>query len=251
MACMGIVTVSCTAASGGRHAAPSQPRMMAVGSHKSSCGSGVPPRGTAATRRTRRSRADAMTSESEPRAAIGRRNVPPIAPRSAFQPNGSAEPSIATTPDAPKAAAARMIAPTFPGSCSPARTRTSGRSVTVAITTRTSAGRAKAIATTPDACCTGLIAASTWSLTTRTRPPRSFTSLAIPTTGERELLSCRSENAAISTGMSQKSASRTRCSPSSRTSVMRPGRAAGSDPPSLPPGCGARPRSRNRFTIAF
>ena len=91
--------------------------------------------------------------------------MPPIAPRSAFQLNGFAEPSIATTPDAPKAAAARTIAPTLPGSCSPASTSTSGRSVTVAMTTRTSAGRARAIATTPDGCCTGLIAASTWSLT--------------------------------------------------------------------------------------
>ena len=41
-----------------------------------------------------------------------------MAPRSAFQPNGLAVPSMAMTPDAPKAAAARTIAPTLPGSCS-------------------------------------------------------------------------------------------------------------------------------------
>ena len=105
-------------------------------------------------RAARRARAPRpTTSASEPRAAIGRRKVPPIAPRSAFQLNGFAEPSIATTPDAPNAAAARTIAPTLPGSCSPARTSTSGRSVTVAMTTRTSVGRARAIATTPDGCC--------------------------------------------------------------------------------------------------
>ena len=48
------------------------------------------------------------------------------------------------------AAAARTIAPTFPGSCSPASTSTSGSSVTLDMTTRTSAGRARAIATTPE-----------------------------------------------------------------------------------------------------
>ena len=161
---------------------------MAVGSRRSSSGSGVPPRGTAATRRTPSSFAEATTSASDPRAAIGRRNVPPIAPRSAFQLNGLAEPSIATTPDAPNAAAARTIAPTLPGSCSPASTSTSGRSVTVAMTTRTSAGRARAIATTPEGCCTGLIAASTWSLTVTTRPPRFLTSLAMRASGREHVV---------------------------------------------------------------
>ena len=70
------------------------------------------------------------TSASVPRAPTGSRNVPPIAPRSAFQPNGFADPSTATTPVAPQAAAARTIAPTLPGSCSPARTSTSGLGLT-------------------------------------------------------------------------------------------------------------------------
>ena len=185
-----MVTVSCTAAivvCG--TPAPSPPSTIAVGSRRSSFGQ----RRAAARHgrdqsRTPSSCADATTSDSEPRAAIGRRNVPPIAPRSAFQLNGFAEPSIATTPDAPNAAAARTIAPTFPGSCRPASTSTSGRSVTVAMTTRTSVGRARAIATTPEGCCTGLIAASTWSLTIRTRPPRFLTSLAMRASGREDVV---------------------------------------------------------------
>src|SRR5258708_5743927 len=242
-ACIGIVTVSCSAAMVTADTpAPSPPSTIAVGSRRWTFGRGVPPRGTAAMRRTPSSRADATTSDSEPRAAIGSRNVPPMPPRSAFQLNGFADPSIATTPDAPNAAAARMIAPTFPGSCRPASTSTSGRSVTVAMTTRTSVGRARAIATTPEGCCTGLSAASTGSVTVRTRPPRFLTSLAMRATGERTLFNCSSENAAISTGMSQASASCTRCSPSSKTSPEWPADVTVRD---------ARARSRKRLTIPF
>ena len=103
---------------------------------------------------------DGLLAPGRPlREAIGTRNVPPMAPRSAFQLKGLAVPSRAITPDAPNAAAVLTIAPTLPGSCSEARTSTSGRSDRVDITTRTSAGRARAMATTPDGCCTGLIAA--------------------------------------------------------------------------------------------
>ena len=84
---------------------------------------------------------------------------------------------------------------------------------------KTEAGRARAIATTPDGCCTGLIAASTWSLTMTTRPPRFLTSLAMRAAGERTLLICLSENAASSMRISQRSASCTRCSPSNSTSM--------------------------------
>src|SRR6185295_10427632 len=70
--------------------------------------------------------ASRITSSSVPRAATGRWKVPPIAPRSAFHPNGFAEPSTAITPVAPHAAAVLTIAPTLPGSCSPARISTRG-----------------------------------------------------------------------------------------------------------------------------
>src|SRR5258705_1777902 len=68
-------------------------------------------------------------------------------------------------------------------------------------------------------------------------------------TGDSTLASCFSEKAAISRRMSQRSASCTRCSPSSRTSMAWPPRTDGSA--SAFTGRVVRARSRNRFTIAF
>ncbi len=50
-----------------------------------------------------------------------------MAPRSAFQPNGSAVPSVAMTPVAPHASAVRTMAPTLPASWTPVSIGTSGR----------------------------------------------------------------------------------------------------------------------------
>ena len=153
-------------------------------------------------------------------------------------------------PDAPNAAAARTIAPTLPGSCRPASTSTSGRSVTVAMTTRTSAGRARAIATTPD----GVLhrahrrqhlvgddedaAAALLDVLGDARDGREHVARA----------ACRRTRRSRC-GMSQRSASCTRCSPSSRTSVEWPARADGSA--STLTGRAVRARSRKRLTIAF
>ena len=148
---IGIVTVSLAAARASPEMpAPSPPRTIAVGPRRSTRGSGAPPRGTAAIRRTRASRAAAITSCSVPRAATGTRKVPPIAPRSAFHPKGLADPSIVTMPLAPQAAAVRTIAPTLPGSWRPARTSTSCRAPAKAA--RRSGGCVCAMATTPDGC---------------------------------------------------------------------------------------------------
>ena len=56
----------------------------------------------------------------------GSRRLLPIDPRSAFQPNGSADAPAAIKPVAPPASATRAIAPTFPGSCTSTATTTSG-----------------------------------------------------------------------------------------------------------------------------
>ena len=57
---------------------------------------------------------------------IGRRSALPIEPRSAFQPNGSADCPAAITPVAPAASATRTMAPRLPGSWTSHATTTSG-----------------------------------------------------------------------------------------------------------------------------
>ncbi len=71
-------------------------------------------------------RASATAASAVMPATIGSRSALPIDPRSAFQPNGSADAPAATTPVAPAASATRTIAPRLPGSCTSTATTTSG-----------------------------------------------------------------------------------------------------------------------------
>ena len=148
---------------------PSPPSTMATGPVNEKSGSGVPSRGTVATIETPCSRSRASVAPVGCLVAIGTRNVLPMAPRSAFQPNGSAVPSAATRPVAPQPSAARTMAPTFPASWTPCRiTMSCGAK---AITSSREAAVARASATKPVGCLTGLMAAITCDGTPTTSAP--------------------------------------------------------------------------------
>ena len=118
---IGILTRSSAAAKiSGGNPGPSPPIRMAVGPRRSASNKRRPPRGAVATMRNPSRR---NSSTSAPGAApvllliTGIRKALPMEPRRAFNPNGSAEAPEIITPAAPPASATRMIAPTFPGSC--------------------------------------------------------------------------------------------------------------------------------------
>src|SRR5262245_33238091 len=200
---------------------PSPPSRMPQGACRSQWGRGVPPRGTVAKIRSPSARARCITSGSGCLAATGSLKVLPIAPRSAFQPNGSAQASPATTPVAPQASAARIMAPTLPGSCTSLRSSTSCGPR--ARTSATVAGDRLAIATTPEGRCTGLIAARTASGTTIALAPALCTRAA--SVVSRPCVR-RSANATTSIDAPALTASSTRCSPSSSIHSWLPARAS-------------------------
>ena len=98
-----------------------------------------------------------------------RRSALPIDPRSAFHPKGSAQAPAQTTPVAPPASATRMMAPTFPGSCTSTAITTSG---VPRYARELSGGRASAIATMGLGDRTGLSARMTTAVTAATGTPR-------------------------------------------------------------------------------
>ena len=95
---------------------------------------------------------------------MGSRNALPMAPRTAFHPNGSAPPGVVTTPVAPPASAARMMAPRLPGSWMSAAPTSSAVACCMRSPVAAWRGRA-ASATMPVGVRTGLIASSTERLT--------------------------------------------------------------------------------------
>ncbi len=133
-------------------------------------------------------------------------------PRNAFQPNGSALPAPTTTPVAPHASAARMIAPTLPGSCTCSSISTICGAPPSASSSEHS--RRRATATTPDGWRTGLIAASTAGVTVSTRAPAASARHASAVISPL----APSSTATRSTGSPAASASPSRCAPSSRIS---------------------------------
>ena len=85
----------------GSRPGPSPPISIAVGARRSTSNSERPPRGTVAMMRQPCVRASAMAAAASAATPIGRRSALPIDPRSAFQPNGSAQAPAAITLVAP------------------------------------------------------------------------------------------------------------------------------------------------------
>src|SRR4029077_7483184 len=125
-----IVASAACSTSGGRPA-PSLPINIAAGSRKSALSSltslaASSDRAPAAIIFTRAIlNCASKTGTAIPR-STGNRSAEPAEARNAFGDKGSAVPRAATTPVAPNASADLIIVPTFPGSCTPTITTTSG-----------------------------------------------------------------------------------------------------------------------------
>ena len=156
------------------------------------------------------------------RTAIGIRNVLPIAPRSAFQPNGSAVPSPQMI--AGRAAALRRaddradVAGILHAGQDQDERRIGRRSGGTCVAARP--GGSARSRRRPDGCRTGLIAASTWSDTCRTRAPARCACSA-----RSRVVAARPARSAIATSSTGDRASAalpaSRCAPSSSTAPSR------------------------------
>ena len=155
---------------------PSAPTRRSCGPVRSVSYRSVPPRGTAATIVTPRRRADLTRESTESAIATGILKVLPMAPRRARHPNGSADAGATTTPPAPPASAARMIAPMLPGSWTPTGHTTRPRRVCL-MTRSYGQGAWVARATAPEGVRTGLIASRTEAVAARVRTPELIRAL--------------------------------------------------------------------------
>ena len=107
--------------------APSLPMMNAIGPRRSASTIEAPASATQAYIGIRFS-ARVRSSETFASETIGSRKLDPAEARSAFWFHGLTLPGVSKTPLAANASADRMIVPTLPGSCSPARMRSRGSS---------------------------------------------------------------------------------------------------------------------------